>query len=123
MLTVMDGFRGAISRTYYTLRFGLGDAVEEEKGKPYWVSLVVLAGLTVVVFRFFAGSLTTMVDFATIVSFITAPVLGYPNLRTVTADHVPTSSRPGSALRAFSCLGLVLLGGTAAAFSLSLVGW
>ena len=97
--------------------------MEEEKGKPYWVGLFLLAGLTVVVFRFFAGSLTTMVDFATIVSFITAPVLGYLNLRAVTADHVPTSARPGSALPAFSYLGLILLGGAAGAFSLSLVGW
>ena len=37
----------------------------------------------------FVGSLTTLVDFATIVSFLTAPILGYFNLRSVTSDAVP----------------------------------
>ena len=96
-------------------------AFEEDKGKLYWFAMWALAGLTLVVFRFFAGSLTTMVDFATIVSFITAPVLGYLNLRAVTADHVPVTFRPNRVLRVFSYLGLVLLGGTAVGFSLSLV--
>ena len=121
MLTVMDGFPRAISRTYHVLRVGLDVAFEEDKGKLYWFAMWALAGLTLVVFRFFAGSLTTMVDFATIVSFITAPVLGYLNLRAVTADHVPVTFRPNRVLRVFSYLGLVLLGGTAVGFSLSLV--
>jgi len=121
MLTVMDGFPRAISRTYHVLRVGRDMAFEEDKGKLYWFSLWALAGLTLVVFRFFVGSLTTMVDFATIISFITAPVLGYLNLRAVTADHVPVTFRPNRLLRVFSYLGLVLLGGTAIGFSLSLV--
>ncbi len=51
-----------------------------------------------------------MVDLATIVSFLTAPVLGYLNLRAVTSPEVPPAQRPGPALRALSWLGLGILG-------------
>ncbi len=122
MLTVMDGFPRAIARTYHTLRAGIEEGYDEEKRPLYWIALVGLATLTVGVFQFFAGSLTTMVDFATIVSFITAPVLGYLNLRAVTADHVPVELQPGPGLRAFSYLGLVLLGGTAIGYAGFLLG-
>jgi hypothetical protein len=54
-----------------------------------------------------------MVDFATIVSFLTAPVLGYLNLRAVTAPGFPAEHRPGRALLALAWVGLILLGGTA----------
>ena len=121
MLTVMDGFPRSIARTYHVLKVGPDRGYDEEKGRVYWTSVVVLALLTVLVFQFFTGSLTTMVDFATIVTFITAPVLGYLNLRAVTASHFPEPFRPGRVLRVTSYLGLTLLGGTAIGFSLSLV--
>jgi Mn2+/Fe2+ NRAMP family transporter len=122
MLTVIDGFPRAIERTFLVLRDGLpaGSAPEAE-GSAYWYILAALVGLTTLVFVFFTGTLTAMIDFATIVSFLTAPVLGYLNLRVITSPHVPVEHRPGPALRAFSYLGLILLGGTALAFAVSLV--
>jgi hypothetical protein len=95
-LTVMDGFPRAIARSFRVLSAGIeeGAGGGEENTGGYWISLVVLAALTVLVFRYFVGNLTSMVDFATIVSFITAPVLGYLNLRAVTAPHVPEEERP-----------------------------
>jgi Mn2+/Fe2+ NRAMP family transporter len=121
-LTVMDGFPRAIARSFRVLSAGIeeGAGGGEENTGGYWISLVVLAALTVLVFQYFVGNLTSMVDFATIVSFITAPVLGYLNLRAVTAPHVPVEARPGRRLRIFSALGLILLGGTGLVFVVSL---
>ncbi|HUE89668.1 MAG TPA: hypothetical protein VMO26_26630 [Vicinamibacterales bacterium] len=68
----------------------------------------------------FAGNLTTMVDFATIVSFVTGPMLGYLNLRVVAGPNMPASDRPGRALLLLSYAGLALLGGTAAIYLISL---
>ena len=62
-----------------------------------------------------------MIDFATIVSFLTAPALGYLNLRAVTSDTVPDEHRPGAAMQAWSWVGLVLLGGTGAVYVISIV--
>lgn len=81
--------------------------------------ILALAGLIVaaiLVFHLFAGNLHRMVDLATILGFLTAPVLGYLNLRAVTAPHVPEAYRPGPVLRTFSYLGLALLAGTAVVF-------
>ncbi len=126
-LTVMDGFPRAIARSVQILRNGLparpvSGLADGGPGAAYWISLGVLACLTVLVMRFLAGSLTAMVDFATIVAFLTAPVLGYLNLRAVTADHVPEAHRPGPALRRLSLVGLALLGGTAVVYLAWLLG-
>ncbi len=51
--------------------------------------------------------------------FITAPVLGYLNLRAVTSDDVPEADRPGPALIALAYVGLVSLGGTAVVYAVS----
>jgi Mn2+/Fe2+ NRAMP family transporter len=116
-LTVMDGFPRAIARSVTALRYGIGEAGGLEKDeRVYWTALAVLAVLTVVVFHFFVGNMTTMMDFATIVSFITAPVLGYLNLRAVTAGHVPEAFRPGRRMLLFSYVGLTALGLTAVLF-------
>jgi len=114
-LTVVDGFPRAIARTVAVARRGLG-ATPDDEGPVYWISGAVLATLTVLVVARLIGTLTAMVDFATIVSFFTAPALGYLNLRVVTASHVPAEARPGRALRVLSMLGLVLLAGTAAIY-------
>ena len=76
-------------------------------------------GRTVLVLAAFPGSLTTMIDFATIVSFLTAPALGYLNLRAVTSDHVPREQQPGRALVALSWIGLVVLSGVAVLYLFS----
>ena len=120
-LTVIDGFPRAIARALHVLRHaaapgGPGDAAGEDIA--YWASGAVLGVLTVVVIAGFAGTLTAMVDFATIVSFLTAPLLGYINLRAVTAPHVPPEHRPGRKLVALSWSGLILLGGTAVVYGI-----
>jgi Mn2+/Fe2+ NRAMP family transporter len=121
-LTVMDGFPRAIARSVRTLRGGLQDVpAEEVEDRGYWITLVILALLTVVVFARFVGTLTAMIDFATIVSFLTAPILGYLNLKVVTGPHVPPEHRPGPGLVAFSWAGLVLMTGTALIFLVTLL--
>jgi Mn2+/Fe2+ NRAMP family transporter len=119
-ITVVDGFPRAIERTVYNLR---GDVPEgpPSAGIGYWAALGVLGALTVVVLAAFVGSLTALVDFATIVSFCTAPILGYLNLRAVTAPEVDPADRPSPRLLALSWVGLVLLGGTAVVYVISLV--
>jgi Mn2+/Fe2+ NRAMP family transporter len=92
----------------------------QSAGRPYWVSVGAIGVATVAVLALFIGNLTTMVDFATIVSFLTAPALGYLNLRAVTAPEVPAESRPGRGMVALSWVGLVLLGGVGVVYLVSL---
>jgi Mn2+/Fe2+ NRAMP family transporter len=115
-LTVIDGFPRAIDRSLAVMRGRGAAGPQGDTGRVYWVSGALLGALTVVVVMQFAGSLTSMVDFATIVSFLTAPILGYLNLRVVTGANVAPEHRPGRALVLLSYAGLVLLGGTAAVY-------
>ena len=71
-----------------------------------------LAASTGVILVLFIGNLTTLVDFATIVSFLTAPALGYLNLRAVTSPEVAPEHQPHKPLLVLAWIGLVLLGGT-----------
>jgi Mn2+/Fe2+ NRAMP family transporter len=119
-LTVIDGFPRVIARTFNVIRHRPASA-DADTGPVYRVSGATLGLLTVLVAALFAGNLTTMVDFATIVSFLTGPILGYLNLRAVTGPNVPPEHRPGMALLVLSYAGLVLLGGTAAVYLVTLV--
>ncbi len=121
-LTVIDGFPRAIERTILNLRSRKPiQGTVPSCGNLYWTSLAALAVLTVVILLLFIGNLTSMVDFATIVSFLTAPALGYLNLRAVTSADVPPEHRPGRAMLLWSWIGLILLGGTGVVYLISLV--
>ncbi|MGB5733861.1 MAG: hypothetical protein WBM40_05395, partial [Thiohalocapsa sp.] len=92
-ITVIDGFPRAIDRSIRVLRQAQPGPIEDI-GRTYWIALVVLAILTVIVLQRFLGNLTSMVDFAATLSFITAPILGYLNLRAITSDEMPPQDRP-----------------------------
>jgi Mn2+/Fe2+ NRAMP family transporter len=62
-----------------------------------------------------------MIDFATIVSFLTAPILGYLNLRAVTSSEVAPEHRPSKPMLVLSWVGLVLLGGFGLVYLVSLL--
>ena len=120
-LTVIDGFPRAIERTLFNLRSNrVGEGEFGSGGRIYWVSVAALAASTVLVMVVFIGNLTTMVDFATIISFLTAPALGYLNLRAVMSSEMPAEHRPGKAMVTYSWVGLLLLGGTGVIYLVSL---
>ena len=121
-LTLMDGAPRVIERSIFVLRSGTTTATPPSSGPVYWWSLLLLVALTLVVMALFIGNLTTMVDFATIVSFLTGPILGFLTLRAVTSDEMPVEHRPGRAMLVWSWVGLVLLGGTGLFYLLSLFG-
>jgi Mn2+/Fe2+ NRAMP family transporter len=111
-LTVVDGFPRAIERSLVRLKEESAASSELPSiGKLYWFTLLVLAAATLLVLALFIGNLTTMVDFATIVSFLTAPILGYLNLKAITSPEVAPEHRPGKSMLALSWAGLAVLVG------------
>ncbi len=131
MLAVVDGFPRSIDRAVRVAFTGELDGVDvpgvpryqvAEPGRLFWASMVLLCVGTVLVLAVLPRSLTAMVDFATIVSFLTAPVLGYLNLRAVTGPEVPEEARPGRGLVTLAWTGLLVLGGFAIAYVVSRVG-
>lgn len=116
-LIVIDGFPRAIDRCLQNLRAASDfPAPDAPTGRGYWVALIVFGLLNIVGLSLFIGNLTTMIDFATIFTFIVTPVLGYLNLRAVTSDDVAPEHRPGRFLLGLSYVGLVVLGGMSVAY-------
>ena len=121
-LTVVDGFPRGIARSIEVLAGHRARDVEVgETGRIYWVAMVAIGVAVPAVLAFLASSLTEMVDFATIVAFLTAPILGYLNLRAVTSDEVPPEFRPGPKLRALSWGSLAVLAAFGAVYLVTLL--
>ncbi len=75
----------------------------------FWM-LVVFTG-TILLLSVFAKNMRHMVDFATILSFIVAPLFGILNLKLITDKHVPEEYRPKIWMRIYAVLGIVFLAG------------
>jgi Mn2+/Fe2+ NRAMP family transporter len=71
-----------------------------------WIWLLTLLLGTLVIIAFFAKSMRVMVDIATTLSFVTAPVLAYLNYRVVTGNDMPENAKPGFWLKALAWTGI-----------------
>jgi Mn2+/Fe2+ NRAMP family transporter len=119
VLTIIDGFPRALLLTVRRFR---GPESETEAASSavrttgfwIWTAILVAGGLLVI--ARFMNNLLSLVDLATILSFVTAPFLGVLTFRAMTAEEVPVAFRPGPGLRATAILGIVFLTGFLAFF-------
>jgi Mn2+/Fe2+ NRAMP family transporter len=112
-LTVVDGFPRAL--TVLVDRFR-GPEAPGEAGAPigrgrrtYWATLAVLAAGSIGTIVLLADNLLAMVDVATTLSFLTAPILAWLNHRAVLGPEVPRDGRPTRFLILASAVSIVLL--------------
>jgi len=106
-ITVMDGYAR-------TLAAGTGllfrrDARPHPRAHTFF--MILLAVLAVAIIGFFMGGMRALVDVATILAFLTAPLVAVLNFRVVRAPQMPVGNRPGPFLTAFSWSGIVFLTG------------
>jgi Mn2+/Fe2+ NRAMP family transporter len=120
-LAVTDAYPRVLSALLAVARFGTEDARAKRPHDPLTYRLALGSVVTgALLILYLAGArFTQLIDFATTVSFLSAPVLAWITLRVITDDHVPAAARPGPALRALSWTGLIFLTG----FSLTWIGW
>ena len=106
-LTVTDAFPRVLRRSselVFPERFREGDSKS-----LYWIwMLVVLSGSLVIIGLFIKG-MTVLVDLATTLAFLTAPILAYINYRAVTGPWMPEAAKPGPKLLAFNLISMVFL--------------
>jgi Mn2+/Fe2+ NRAMP family transporter len=82
----------------------------------YRLSLAMIALGSWLTIQWFGRHMVRLVDIATTLSFLTAPLLAWMNYRLVTAPWFPEEARPGPRLQALSLVGLVFLSLFALAF-------
>ena len=73
----------------------------------FW--LIILSIGTICIFSFLLDEMGTLVQIATVLSFITAPFYAYLNLKLVTSNLMPPKHKPSKILINFSYVGLAFL--------------
>ena len=102
-ITVMDGYARSLDRAWAA-------ATQTDRNPMrHRLALVVVALGGLLVVLAFRGQLKTLVDLATTLSFLVAPVIAFWNLRLVTRDDFPAEAKPGRILQAWAWLGLLFL--------------
>lgn len=114
LITVVDGFPRALATLQARLRGpetpGVVHADEPGARRTYWVALAAIALVAVLIIAAFRGALTPLVEVATALSFLTAPVLCWLNHRAITGPEIVGEHRPGRGLLALSWVGIVFNG-------------
>lgn len=107
VLTVTDAYPRVISELKDPEKEQGGD--KKEKWKLYKISIFIIPVLSLAILFFLSGSFTILVDFATGLSFLSAPFLAWFNYKLVTGEQMPEKHRPGKAYRIFSLICFALL--------------
>lgn len=121
-LTVCDGYTRTLIGCWRLARAGTGWPQADAAGsrRSYLGLLVALCAASWVIIATWMRGLTHMVDFATILAFLTAPVVAWLNLRVVRLRHMPGEHRPGRPLTTFSWAAIAYLVGFSAIYLLNL---
>ncbi|MEC8022296.1 MAG: divalent metal cation transporter [Myxococcota bacterium] len=107
-LTVTDGFPRAVSTLVARFRSEERPGSVQGADRAYWVVLAVLMFGAAAVIGWLLTSLKLLVDVATTLSFLTAPILSFLNHRAVLGEEVTTDKRPGAWLLALSTLSIIV---------------
>lgn len=73
----------------------------------FWMVILALGTMSILVF--FMSEMKTLIDIATILSFVTAPFYALLNFRLVTSAHMPEDRQPGVIMRILSWCGILFL--------------
>ena len=106
-LTVVDAYpRVLIPTTQIIFPSVLKTKANSYLNYFWWILLLTGAFL---IMTSFSSKMKLMVDIATSLSFVTAPVLGYLNYKAVTGKNVPPENQPKPAMKILSWVGLIVL--------------
>ena len=116
IIAVFDGYSRSLQRTV-ELIFTKKEEKIRTKFRTFYVIFLILisAGSLVVIFQF-GNNLRELVDFATVLSFVIAPIIAIFNFRLVTGKYLDKEHQPSVLLKILSFTGIVFLSGFAIFF-------
>jgi Mn2+/Fe2+ NRAMP family transporter len=109
IIAVFDGYSRSLQRTV-ELIFTKKEEVIRTKFRSFYnlFLFVLLIGSLIVVLQF-GGNLRELVDFATVLSFMIAPVIAIINFRLVTGKFLDKDMQPSIWLKVLSVVGILFL--------------
>ena len=119
-LTVLDAYPRVLNPVSAALVAKASSAKTQTRLNYLWI-LILVIGSVLLISRF-TGQMKLLVDIATTLSFITAPVLGYLNLKAMLGENVKEEYRPSVGLQILTWVGIVVLSGFAVYYLLMKVG-
>ncbi len=119
IIAVFDGYSRSLQRTV-ELIFTKKEEVIRTKFRFFYILFlfVILVGSLIVILQF-GGNLREIVDFATVLSFMIAPVIAIINFRLVTGKFLDKDVQPSIWLKVLSFAGILFLSGFAIYFLIS----
>ncbi len=116
ILAVFDGYSRSLQRTIEVIFTKNEQKIRTKIRAFYVIFLILLAlGSLVVIFEF-EDNLKELVDFATVLSFVIAPIIAIFNFRLVTGKFLAQEHHPSILLKILSFAGIIFLSGFALLF-------
>jgi Mn2+/Fe2+ NRAMP family transporter len=116
ILAVFDGYSRSLQKTVELLFTKKEEKIRTKFRTFYVIFLFVLSiGSLVVIFQF-ESNFKELVDFATVLSFVIAPVIAIFNFRLVTGKFLDKAHQPSNLLKILSFAGIIFLSGFALFF-------
>ncbi|MCJ8307327.1 MAG: divalent metal cation transporter [Nitrosopumilus sp.] len=116
ILAVFDGYSRSLQKTVELLFTKKEEKIRTKFRTFYVIFLFVLSiGSLVVIFQF-ESNFKELVDFATVLSFVIAPVIAIFNFRLVTGKFLDKAHQPSILLKILSFAGIIFLSGFALFF-------
>ena len=99
-IAVFDGYSRSINRA-------IGQFTNKLTGYNLWLIILGVGSLIIVLMA--GGELKGLVDLATAISFIIAPIVAIANFYLVTGNRIAKKDQPGGLMRVLSIMGIVFL--------------
>lgn len=115
IIAVFDGYSRSLQRTV-ELIFTKDDKIRTKFRTFYVLFLIILASGAFVIITQFENNLKELVDFATVLSFVIAPIIAIFNFRLVTGKFLVKEHQPSILLKILSFVGVIFLSGFALFF-------
>jgi Mn2+/Fe2+ NRAMP family transporter len=116
IIAVLDGYSRSLQRTVELLFTKKEEKIRRKFRTFYVIFLLVISiGSLVIIFQF-ENNLKELVDFATVLSFLIAPIIAVFNFRLVTGKYLDKNSQPSVWLKLLSLAGIIFLSGFAIFF-------
>jgi len=116
IIAVLDGYSRSLRRTVELIFTKKEDKTSTKFRKLYVIFLFVISIGALAIITQFEDNLKQLVDFATVLSFLIAPIIAIFNFRLVTGKHLAKESQPSVLLKLLSFAGIIFLSGFALVF-------
>lgn len=108
IITCLDGFTRVSTKSCQILcSKNTGSKFDENKIYNYFLLLSVI--IPFLVLTFFLKTMASLINFATIIAFLTTPILAYFNYKLITHDNFPAEHRPGRKMKIIAQTNIFIL--------------